>query len=83
MGFNKLKGLLYIVSRMNAFSQLNYFLIDRFHLCKVKSADCTKNSIDCSLKPDYISYVFASRGANMIFCAQNFIILLWKALSLQ
>jgi len=28
MGFNKLKGLLYIVSGMNAFSQLNYFSID-------------------------------------------------------
>jgi len=28
MGFNELKGLLYIVSGMNVFSQLNYFLIN-------------------------------------------------------
>jgi len=28
MDFNKLKGLMYIVSGMNAFSQLNYFSID-------------------------------------------------------
>jgi len=32
MGFNRLKGLLYIVSSMNAFGQLNYFSIDWFHL---------------------------------------------------
>jgi len=45
MGFNRLKGLLYIVSGMNAFSQLNYFSIDLFHLCQVKSADCMENSM--------------------------------------
>jgi len=28
MRFNRLKGLLYIVSGMNALSQLNYFSID-------------------------------------------------------
>jgi len=28
MGFNKLKGLQYIVFGMNAFNQLNYFSID-------------------------------------------------------
>jgi len=46
MSFNKLKDLLYIVSGMTAFNQLNYFSIDLFHLSQVKSADCTKNSID-------------------------------------
>jgi len=82
MGFNRLKGLLYIVSGMNVFSQLNYFSIDWFHLSQVKSTDCTENSIEFfSLKPDYISCVFASRGANLSFCAWNFVILLWKALS--
>jgi len=46
MGFNMLKGLQYIVSGMNAFSQLNYFSIDWFHLSQVKSTDCTKNLIN-------------------------------------
>jgi len=34
--------MLYIVSGMNAFNQLNYFSINLFHLSQVKLIDCTK-----------------------------------------
>jgi len=53
---------------MNAFSQLNYFSIDWFHLSQVKSADCTENSIDCfHLNHTIYCCVFESREANMSF----------------
>jgi len=59
MGFNRLKGLLYIVSGMNAFSQLNYFSIYWFHLSREKLVDCTENSIDCFHLNQTIYVVFS------------------------
>jgi len=68
MGFNKLKCLLYVVSGMNVFNQLNCF----FHqLISLKSSDnnrmCEKFNQLISHKPDYISCVFESKGTIMHF----------------
>jgi len=80
MSFNRLKGLQYIMHCQSIELFFN-------RLISLKSSEISwlygKFNRMFSLKPDYICCVFESRGVNLSFWARNFIILLWKTLSLQ